>query len=37
MPGFETLQPESPLFGATAPEKALVVSAQRQAERDGFC
>jgi glutathione S-transferase len=33
---FEALQPDPPLFGAGAEEKALVAAAQRQAERDGF-
>ncbi len=33
---FETVQPDPPLFGAGAAQKALIVSAQRQAERDGF-
>lgn len=33
---FEAVQPDPPLFGSTATEKALIASWQRQSERDGF-
>lgn len=33
---FEAVQPEPPLMGVTAKEKALIVANNRQIERDGF-